>query len=325
MSMTNRSALPAMALIAIAIATGPAATQAQQTKAMRPRAKGSAAPAAAKTSAQTKAASDGVELVGLQILKPKRPEPQPDGGGSGAMTMMMGGGMMGREGTTLHLSLTHSPRALIGFDGKASKLASATDDKATDLAKEEARPNIPQFRFGIGNDGPIVANIQPDGHHATLEVQLPRVPVKGATKILLKGQLVFQTGSGEKVVEQKDVSLKDGKITVGPVPMTFGAQQGGGFTPNFGAGGDNKPTTQVALNHTRPLGVIKKLVFLGPDGKEIAHNQTGSMTSGMGGQLAYTTLYSLEGKVDRATVRLTYYDKVEPLTLPLDVEAGVGF
>ncbi len=287
-------------------------------------------PSAAKSKAVSASASakagsaTGPEVVGLQIIKPEPPARAEDGDASSGMMMMST--MGAREGTTVHLSLSRPDKLLIGFDEKASKIAAATDDRSTDLARARSAPsgNTGRFHFGgAGGGGPFSATIQPDGHRATVEVHLPQTPARGATKVRLKGQLAFQCGAGEKTVEQKNLSIKDGKITVGPVPMTFGQEDDGFTPPNFG--GEAKPSTSLSLHHARPLNSIKTLAFLGPDGKTLPSHRTGQMSSGFGDQQRFTTIYQVEGKVDRVSVKITYFDKVETLTMPLDIEVGVGF
>lgn len=306
MSGTLRGFLPCVALLALM----PGLVQAQKPKAAAPQPRA--------------AAVDGLEVVGLQIIKPRPPAPVKDDEESpGGMSMMMGN-MMGSEGTTLTFALSRDDKTIIAFDAKASKLTSATDDKATDLTKASAnQANRAQMRFGMSGDSPLSVTLQPGGHSASINAHLPQTPAKGATRILLKGQLAFVCGSGEKTVEQKNLSLKDGKITVGPIPITFGESEGGFAPPNLG--GDDKPSTMVTLNHTKPLGLIKKLTFLDASGKVIPHHGAGQMSTGFGGQMSYSTILRLDGKVDRVSVKLAYFDKTETLTIPVNVEASVGF
>ena len=49
------------------------------------------------------------------------------------------------------------------------------------------------------------------------------------------------------------------------------------------------------------------------------------MSGGFGGQMTYTHTFGLARKVDRVTVRITYYSQIEPVSIPLDLTLGVGF
>jgi hypothetical protein len=75
----------------------------------------------------------------------------------------------------------------------------------------------------------------------------------------------------------------------------------------------------------RPTEAIKKLAFFDAEGREVESQVLGQSSSGFGDRMTYGTLYGLARKLDRVTVRITYYETLEPVTVPLDLTTGVGF
>ena len=47
-------------------------------------------------------------------------------------------------------------------------------------------------------------------------------------------------------------------------------------------------------------------------------------SSGLGGNTTHSTTYSLKKRIDKATVRITYFEKTESVTVPVDLAVGVG-
>src|SRR4051812_4438698 len=96
----TRFLIPSAVAAATMLAILPCTTPAQTPPAAKAKGK---AKAAASASAKA-GSSSGLEVVGLQVMKPQAPaEPEGGDGSAGGMTMMMGSG--GREGTTIHLAL----------------------------------------------------------------------------------------------------------------------------------------------------------------------------------------------------------------------------
>ena len=122
-------------------------------------------------------------------------------------------------------------------------------------------------------------------------------------------------GRGERTVEQKNVSLKADKLTVGPIPLVVMSQDGAGqgMIPREG--------TQVTLFHHQTLAEIRKVVFIGPDGEEIPTNGSGHGNNGS----IYMTNYSLAKKVETCTIRLTVPETIETVHMAVAINTGVGF
>ena len=148
-----------------------------------------------------------------------------------------------------------------------------------------------------------------------MELRSDAVPAKGAGKITLKAKLAIKCGSGEKTHTEK-VALKAGtQIKFPPAPMKVNSVKGESW-------GSMKMTFTITSD--KPTESIKKIVFLGADGKEIKHSQLGRGRSGFGGKMTYETSYGLAKKVDSITLKITYYTKVESVAVPVDLSLGVG-
>jgi hypothetical protein len=128
--------------------------------------------------------------------------------------------------------------------------------------------------------------------------------------------VVLLCGADEKTVEQKGLALKKGsKLTIGPVPITLGQIEDARF-------GEAKQ--MVTFESKQPLNAIKKVEFLSADGKPIKHQTMGSGQGGFNDDITYSVSFGLMQKLDSITLRLTYFNKVEELTLPLKMDIGPG-
>ena len=244
------------------------------------------------------AAKTKIEVVGLQITKPDLKDE-------------MGSMVPGRlAGTSLHVKVSRQDKYFLNVDEKASRLVAFADDKKTDLSKSTGR----RFSHGwLGGWG----RISDDGHHCVLEIRSDSTPAPGAKELRLKADVVMLCGRDEKTAEQKGFALKEGsKLTVGPVPWQVKSVEEGGWGE-----------TKMTLRLTAKVGddAIKELKFLGPDGKEVKHDVTGSAHWGFAEDVTYEKTLGLAEKLDQVTVRVTYFDKVEKLTVPLEIGTGVGF
>jgi hypothetical protein len=239
------------------------------------------------------------------------------------------------SGTSLAFWVTYAQGRIIGFDPKASRVESFTDDKGIDLSEPYNRP-FSWSRFGPFRDAGYTTQ---DGR--LVEVGGDSVPARGAAKISFKATLVVLCASQEKTVEQKGISLKTGgKMNLGPLTVTV--QE----APVESWGGQAKMAVSLTANQPRPaapppasgriptapapalddpFASIKEVAFFGPDGEEIRRTSSGSSIKHESGETTATRTYALAEKADVLTVRVTYFEKVEAVKVPLSVETGVGF
>ena len=217
-----------------------------------------------------------------------------------------------QEGTSLTVRLSMPHKRIVKVDKDTSKLVRFTDDKGTDLTKSRRRwRQIWLSPF---------ARISTDGHDCVVDVMGSSAPAPGARELRLKANIVLLCGTDERTVEQKGVALEPGSaIAVGPVPMKIAAPgRDGQFITGFG--NRPKPKTQFKLTSKVSRDKIAKLAFIGPDGREMKYRRAASSRSSGN----YWALYVMDEKVERATVRITYYAKSERVTVPVDLSIGLG-
>ena len=238
-----------------------------------------------------------VQVIGLSIF---RPDPARENKSY----------VFGRHsGTTLHVRVARQDKTIISIDREASKLSSFTDDKGTDLSVKSKR------RWGDHWLGSW-PRISDDGHSCVLEISSPKTPAAGASKLIIKADIALACGSDVKTAEQKDFALTKGsKLTAGPVPMKVQSVKESSF-------GDAKMT--VELISSKSFDAVKALTFIGADGKEIKYDSMGEGKSGIAGKMTYSKAIGLHKKADVVTVKVTYYQKVEKLTVPVNLSVGVG-
>ncbi len=252
------------------------------------------------------------ELISLRIDKPVP-----------GMNMARIGG---HPGTSLAFWIADPENRLVAFDSKESKLENFADDKGTDLTELMPGP-FTWSRFGVfrGN------RISDKGFQ--VEVGGDSFPAPGATKILLKATLVFRRAANEKTIEEKDVPVKTGrKSKAGTVQFSIEAMSEEKIKENQernrGFRGNDFPETKmgISLVASEPLESIKSAEFFNPKGEEIKITMTGggSKSAGLFGT-TYTQDYWLAEKDDEVTVKITYYEGIETVKIPLNLETGVGF
>lgn len=239
------------------------------------------------------------------------------------------------SGTSLAFWIAYPQGRIVGFDPKASRVESFTDDKGTDLSEPYNHP------FSWSRFGPFK-----DAGYSTLDGRLVEVggdsvPARGAAKITFKATLAVLCASAEKTAEQKDIALKTGaKMNLGPLAVTVQqapveswagqAKMAVSFTasqprPSGARTVLGRTLPAPALTLDDPLIAIKEVAFFGPDGERIRTISSGSSIRHESGETTATRTYALADKADVLTVRVTYFEKVEAVKLPLSVETGVGF
>jgi hypothetical protein len=219
--------------------------------------------------------------------------------------------MFVNEGTRLQMSIAIPGRTFIGEARDECKFGKFTDDKGTNLFAPLG--HAPEADDWLGTFGPKFTD---DGKLCGLQIKAPGLPAKDATQLQFAGTLVLRCGMTPKTVEQKNVVLKKGaKITAGPVPFQILK-----VTP---AGNE----TKFELKANRPLDRIIKVAFFDAGGKEIKSDIEGYESGSIFGNYEITQYYVLSRKIAAnaaVTVKVSYFDKVENVTVPINVEADLG-
>jgi hypothetical protein len=226
---------------------------------------------------------------GLSVLKPGPSDEEP--------------GLLLNEGTHVTALLRLPGQFLIGIDTLQSKVEAFTDDKNTDLRNAPGANPLSQ-RLGV-----TTSRDPADGKYARIIFRAPGCPAAGATKVRVKGSLTALVGKDEKKVEKKDVSLKDGvELEIGTLKLLTPATR----------------TTAVSYTGTRAL---KSVVFLDADGAEIPVRQSVGILSQRAARGQFASSFrpaDRNTKLDRCTVRVTYFDRVDEVVVPVDLEVGPG-
>jgi len=233
-----------------------------------------------------------VQAIGLIVRKSPPPKPGAFG--------------FAPNGVTMDLTVSKPGKFIVGIDAKASKLDSFTDDKKNNLFKKQ--PGV----FG-GADRWIneyMTQFGPEGESCTVQIMAANAPGKGAAKILVKASLIVQCGANEKTTDKKEIALKaNEEVKVGDFTMKVNN------AGDFGAG--------LAVLSAEPR--VKSVEFFDADGKAMK-----TMPPGRGnifdqqGKPQAAASYFLGGKkMDKVSFKITYFDKIEAVTVPLDLSVGL--
>ncbi|MBA4065403.1 MAG: hypothetical protein C0501_17155 [Isosphaera sp.] len=209
------------------------------------------------------------------------------------------------QGTQVVVRVELPGQNIVAGDLAKCRVDSFTDDLKTDLLATPdplARPAVSGSLTWLSKE-PNNFTFRTPGH-----------PAKGATKVRIKGSLTLVVGTGEKELEKKDVELKTKAgvdLGIGTIKMKLDGFNPAG-APTFYVYDGNRPLTSVAL--------------IGGDGKEIRSRLVSSMYGNdkAGKPVHQATITVPDKKVERCTVRVKYYDTVEEVKVPFDLEVGPG-
>lgn len=214
-------------------------------------------------------------------------------------------------GTGVHFAIATPNNFLVAIDRESCKLAAFTDDKGAALAAAAAKAG----EFGESWLGPWT-EIDASGHLAKISIVSSKLPTRGAKAVSIKAIVGYISGIGSKNFEQKDVPLAKGaKITVGPVPMEIEQTSAANF---------DGPSLTVEFKSNKSFDAIRSLSFVGSDGKQIESSPSGSGSMGFAGNMTYTRAYSLKGSPQKATLKISCFERTEKIAIPIDVTVGVG-
>ncbi len=206
------------------------------------------------------------------------------------------------EGVSFALVLSQPISTIIGIDEKASRLIAATDDKKTDFTKSTG----PWLTTGS-------SKISANRHKIAVPITFSTLPAAGATSIQFKADLVIICGINEQADNvklfdfAKGASGKFGKHTIelkASTAAVFDDSKGQHLSVTLNEGGT----------------WLKKIEFFNRAGKPIKAAETSSTNF----DSKVTKEYLLDTDLKAASVRLTYYQKVEPVTQTVDLKVGLG-
>jgi hypothetical protein len=212
----------------------------------------------------------------------------------------------GSSGTTLEVTVSAPGKYIVGIDAKKCKLEHFTDDKKTKLFAGGG------LFGGASWLNEYFVQITPDAERCSVQLTGQTAPAKGANKVLVKGSLIINCGSDEKTTDKKEIAMKlntEASVGTYTLKVTQAASQ-------FNGG-------QIAiLSDARD---VKSAEFLDAAGKTIqVLPPFRSSTFDSKSKRKESLSYFLPKKIDAVTVKVTYFNKVEAMTVPFDLSVGVG-
>jgi hypothetical protein len=202
------------------------------------------------------------------------------------------------QGTSLHVLVKCPGKEFLGVD-TSSKVSDFKDDKGTSLMGKDF------FNKTMFSTFPQIAK---DRSAMIVSVQSAKVPVKGSTKIILKGALVVRCGTDVKTTEAKEVAMvAKSEVKVGDFTIAFVGEKG-----FLGAG--------AIFNVISTKPNIKAVTAKDDDGKDVELLQTNSFGAGN----RWTYGYNLKTKVKQPKIAISYFAKEEKLSIPVDLSATGG-
>lgn len=232
------------------------------------------------------------ETVGLSVVKP-----DPDDEFKARLLDPAGT-------TTLVAQLQLPGHVILGVDPTQSNLDRFTDNRSTNLLLPPAQAKVARVTAAAA---PV--------HGKTVRVTFHGTgcPAAGATRLRLAGQVGVLVGKGEKTAERKDVAVRTGVELAG-----------GTLKALADAFATKANPTALKYTGTRPL---ERLAFVDATGEEVElrRNPFTANRTVVGAKGEFTALYSWPRTApDPCTFRATYYDRVELVVVPVELEAGLG-
>jgi hypothetical protein len=211
-----------------------------------------------------------------------------------------------QQGTELEIAAKIPGTTIISLDKKATKLTSFVDDAGTDLAAGASKGFFYWVSMSKGFGKKAAKDV------VTLRIRSKTVPGAKAARLKLKADIVFVTATGTDKAKQKLTLEKGKKITAGP------------FTMKIAMVKNALGKIELELQSTTKLHAIQKFEFFDGAGKPIKTENKGSGSSSIFGTTTYSKSFGLATKDPGVTVEITFHKNLKKVTLPLDLDLGLG-
>jgi len=202
--------------------------------------------------------------------------------------------------TNVTFMVQYPGKQLLGVDA-SSTLSSLKDDKGNSLIDDKGffKTNFNTYAQVANDRTAMLVSVN----------AFNKAPGKGASKVLVKGDLVVLCGTDEKSEEFKKVEFKDkGEVKAGDFALKVTQEKGFG---NQGA----------TFSLISPSNAVKKLVVKDADDKEVELYPGNTFASS---PKEFTTVYTLTKPLKEGKATVTYFAKTEKATVPVDLSVGVG-
>jgi hypothetical protein len=200
--------------------------------------------------------------------------------------------IVSNEYTGVHL-FAHLPgKQIVAVDPAASKLT-VTDDKNADL--------IPNLKL---NPGVPTDKTKAQGRFYIFG---SKAPSAGATRIRVKGELVFLYGVGEKTATVEKLPVKAGeKAEAGPAALEVVPAK-----------------DRFVLNVRAASPLVKSVTLIDAAGKPVVVPGLISFVVS-DGKVAQDGNFTIPAKTESIGIKVVHYEKVEAVKVVVDSETGVG-
>jgi hypothetical protein len=142
------------------------------------------------------------------------------------------------------------------------------------------------------------------------------LPASGATSITVAGELVLSLASKSELKKSEKVAVKEGeKLVVAGQTFTIEKAE----KPKWGEG-----KLEVTLKSSVDLKNFRRVVFYGPDGRELESERGMWSSMGMFGKKTYKTSYLFKVKPEELVMGLDAWTDLEVVKVPLDLKVGAG-
>jgi hypothetical protein len=214
---------------------------------------------------------------------------------------------MSDAGTEISFLAYRQAGGLVAFDDRHSQVNALMDDQGRKLRITRS-PEKGDFQ--------AFAEQSKDRKAVLFKLQSEDVAGKGAKALRLKGKLLFKCASQKKAFQQEDVALKEGsRLEVGPLVLVIDKVA----KPSF----IDKPL-EVSFKTNQEMSMLAAIRFLDEQGKTVESSRSGFGRWSLNDATEYHVDYTLDKKLDKATIEVTAWIDMKTVEVPLDLAISVG-
>ena len=235
-------------------------------------------------------------------------------------------------GTVLKLLLAAGDRPIIKVDTERLWIDRFVDNRVGDRSTD-VHPVMTAYGASYAMRRGVL--FSSDAKQAVFSIHLKDAPAAGATQLLLRGDIVARVGTPENTVVRKDVNLAVGQtVQAGPLTLTIRNVLASPADHVVNLPGHvfeaNAAQLTLGFHSDKGFELIRKIQFYNDVGREIpsqVHRSSIARSSEDGdedvqGEASFScTLY---GDVRRADIKISYVDRIETVTIPINLTTSLG-
>ena len=215
--------------------------------------------------------------------------------------------------TAVSLMVLRPQPDIIGINIEKSEIKVFCDDKGT---------NFIEGRDNASGAAGVIETTPPSSYSQSLgfKVRAPKLPHPRASKLRIEGTVVIVKGINRITVENRDVPLKEeSEINAGPYMLKI-TKVGAPDAKKFPWVQD-RDAIAITIEGENEKRVIRDMQFMDSEG-----NHAGvSMVSATFGDDKSKNIYEyiVMNRLDRLTVKVSYWSGMEDISLPFKFETGL--